>query len=238
MTNQLENYHYQLDEALVLHFMGYGASDRVNQRILHVVREQMAGVHRFTDQWGSAVHAPVADISDTEVILELDGERLALRSSQLPKVLRRCDAVAMLLITAGHEVSTQSRRAKGENPLEAFVLDAIGSAMAVELMLALTSQVATEARRCGYGTTLRLGPGYTGWHIDDQARLFSCFNAGVTPVSFTGTMMRPEKTLLGLVGLRPNGREAPEIEPCRLCDLDNCRLRRSPFRGLSTPHAW
>jgi len=233
MLNQLANHQYRLDESLVLHFMGYSTADQVREPILATVREQITSTRLFADQWGSSVEAPVTVIRNDEVVLQRNEDKVALKSNQLPKVLRHCDAVAILLVTAGDEISREARRVQSEDPLTAFILDAIGSAMVVELMQSLTGQVFTEAQQRGYGTTLRLGPGYTGWHIDDQALLYSYFNAESIPVSFeSGTMMKPEKTLIGLLGLRPNGKEAPEIEPCRVCDLADCRLRRSPFRGI------
>ena len=78
-----------------------------------------------------------------------------------------------------------------------------------------------------------MGPGYTGWHFDDQATLFSFFDQGTIPIDLSdGIMMQPKKSLLGMVGLTPGGKEAPEIEPCRICDLQNCAMRKQPFRGM------
>ncbi|HNI37434.1 MAG TPA: hypothetical protein PKZ68_03985, partial [Pseudomonadales bacterium] len=110
---------------------------------------------------------------------------------------------------------------------------AVGSAMVVEAMKALTDQVSAEAQQRGYGTTLRVGPGYTGWHFGDQAILFRFFEGFEhLPITMSdGIMMRPQKSLLGMVGLNPGAKNAPEIEPCRLCDLKNCSMRKAPFRG-------
>jgi len=233
MLNQLENYRYQLDEALVLHFMGYGESAAVSEQILDVVRDQMSGIESFSDHWGATVEVPLAKVNKEEVVLQKEGGSVILRSRQLPKILSRCDAVVVLLVTTGAQISSKSRSLQDQNPLEAFILDAIGSAMVVELMKSLTRQVFDEAQRRSYGTTLRLGPGYTGWHIEDQAVLFSYFDAETIPVLFKqDSMMYPEKTLLAILGLRPNGKEAPEIEPCRVCDLPECRMRKFEFRGI------
>ncbi len=237
MINQLANYRYQVDEAMVLHFMGYGKTASVGEPILAVVRDLLPRVSDYTDQWGSSVEVSIDQIADHRVTLRSPdpdnaNDTVVLLSNQLPRILQRCDAVAVLLVTAGSAVSAA---AKGStDPLESFVLDAMGSAMTVELMKALTHKVFTEAQARGYGTTLRLGPGYTGWHIDDQASLLGCFDESSIPVQFAeGAMMRPEKTLLGLTGLRPQGKEAPEIEPCRVCDLANCRMRLFEYRGIS-----
>jgi hypothetical protein len=236
MLNQLADYQYQVDEALVLHFMGYNPKDTVSPPILEVVQSQLPLVGQFDDQWGASIELPIQEVAEQQVILNGQqvpsaNDNIVLRSSQLPRVLQRCDAVVILLVTAGPTITETTRAAS--DPLEAFVLDALGSAMTVALMKALTRQVFTTAQCRGYGTTLRMGPGYTGWHIDDQATLLGCFDKDTMPVQFAdGTMMKPEKTLLGLTGLRPEGKEAPEIEPCRVCDLPNCRMRLFEFRGI------
>ncbi len=239
MLNQLENYHYQPDEAMVLHFMGYGKADQVNEPILQIVHDQMQQIQRFSDQWGTTLEVPITRVTEEEVILQQagsapEGNSVCLKSRQLPSVLRECDTAVILLASAGEEISSASKQSQDQDPLEAFIIDAMGSAMVVELMQTLTRQVFTTAKQRSYGTTLRLGPGYTGWHIDDQAALFSYFDRESIPVLFEqGSMMKPQKTLLGLLGLKPHGKEAPEIEPCRICDLADCRMRRFAFRGIS-----
>jgi len=236
MLNQLDNYQYQLDEAMVLHFMGYNDTDVVSEQILDMVREQMQTVYQFSDQWGTTIEVPIERVTKQEVVLRgnpEDGDQIALKSSQLPKILRRCEHVVILLVTAGAKISNAATWSQDQDPLAAFIRDALGSAMVVELMKSLTQQVFDAAQPRQYGTTLRLGPGYTGWHIHDQATLFSHFNGKTIPVLFEqNSMMKPEKTLLGLLGLRPNGKQAPEVEPCRVCDLDGCRMRRFEFRGI------
>jgi hypothetical protein len=238
MLNQLENYHYQPDEAMVLHFMGYGDTGDVSEPILELVRDQMQAMHQFSDQWGATVEIPLTSVSKDKVILQKqnktkDDDLIILRSRQLPKILRHCDYVVILLVTAGAQISSKSKLSQDQDPLTAFILDALGSAMVVELMQSLTRQVFDGAQQRDYGTTLRSGPGYTGWHIDDQAVLYSCFDGQTIPVLFEqDAMMRPQKTLLGLLGLRPNGKQAPEIEPCRICDLPDCRMRKFKFRGI------
>lgn len=240
MLNQLENYSYQPDEAMVLHFMGYGKASSVSEPILESVQAQIGQMQHFPDQWGTTVEVPITGITKQEVVLQQagdteDGDSVILKSKQLPRVLRHCDAAVILLVSAGGRISSISRLSQEQDPLEAFIIDALGSAMVVELMQALTRQVFAAAQQRSYGTTLRLGPGYTGWHMDDQAALFSYFDRDSIPVLFEqGAMMQPQKTLLGLLGLTPNGKEAPEIEPCRVCDLPDCRMRKSEFRGQFT----
>ena len=239
MENQLANYHFNLDINSVLNFMGYADPTRARPRIRETAETEMARANDFADSWGHALQVPLCGIQDNEIFLKKNGGQVALHSTQLPKVLKKSDAVVILLVTAGNKITTESRRLMAAGKMtQALAISAVGSAMVVELMKALTHQVFIDAQKRNYGTTLRVGPGYTGWHLNDQSTLFSFFNREIvsgSPMPITlnhGIMMEPEKSLLGMVGLNPGGKEAPEIEPCRICDLKGCDMRKAPFRGF------
>jgi hypothetical protein len=173
-------------------------------------------------------------IENDRIHLKYGVEQLVLQSDQLPKILRHAESVVVLLASAGDKTTQESRRLMAEGKSgQALAIDAVGSAMVVEAMKALTDRVSDDAEKRGYGTTLRVGPGYTGWHFGDQAILFRFFEGrpGLPITMSDGVMMQPQKSLLGMVGLNPGGKRAPEIEPCRLCDLQNCTMRKAPFRG-------
>ncbi len=234
--NRLEGYRYRLDRDSVLNFMGYGDPSKARKPVLKVLDEQLARAMDFAEPWATCVEVPLCGIDNDKIHLKHGLEQVVLHSEQLPKILRHAEAVVILLASAGDPVTQESKRLMAEGKTgQALAMDAIGSAMVVECMKALTDQVAAEAQQRGYGTTLRVGPGYTGWHFGDQAILFRFFEGcRQLPVTMSdGIMMRPQKSLLGMVGLNPGARNAPEIEPCRLCDLKNCAMRKAPFRGAA-----
>lgn len=236
LANHLADYQYTLDRDSVLNFMGYGDPSRARKPVLKVMEEQLARAGEFAEPWGAAVEVPLCGIEDDRIHLKHGLDQVVLHSEQLPKILRQAEAVVILLASAGDRVTQAAKALMDEGKQgQALALDAVGSAMVVEAMKALTDQVSAEAMQRGYGTTLRVGPGYTGWHFGDQALLFRFFDGrpGLPVTMSDGIMMRPQKSLLGLVGLNPGGRRAPEIEPCRLCDLANCMMRKAPFRGAS-----
>jgi hypothetical protein len=87
-------------------------------------------------------------------------------------------------------------------------------------------------------------PGYSGWDVADQGRLFELITRGARPafpepmeVMVSG-MLRPKKALLGVFGLAPksaSGREALRATPCANCALSPCRYRRAPYRHAAAP---
>ncbi|MEZ5494797.1 MAG: hypothetical protein R3E61_09585 [Pseudomonadales bacterium] len=233
-VNRLADYRYQLDRNSVLNFMGYSDPEKARKPVLKIADEQLARAHAFAEPWAAAIEVPLCGIENDKIHLKHGVEQVVLHSEQLPKILRHAESVVILLASAGNAATLESKRLMDEGKMgQALAMDAVGSAMVVEAMRALTDQVSAEAQQRGYGTTLRVGPGYTGWHFGDQAILFRFFEGMANlPITMSdGIMMRPQKSLLGMVGLNPGAKNAPEIEPCRLCDLKNCSMRKAPFRG-------
>jgi len=236
MKNSLADFQFELDINSVLNFMGYADPEKARPKIRDLALEEMARANEFADSWGAAVEVPLCGIQNEEIYLKRGEEQASLHSAQLSKILRKSDAATILLVTAGQKVSEESRRLMAAGKMtQALAVSAVGSAMVVDLMKALTDQVYTEARQRNYGITLRVGPGYTGWHLKDQSTLFSFYETDSIPITLNhGVMMEPEKSLLGMVGLNPGGKRAPEIEPCRICDLKGCDMRKAPFRGFDS----
>lgn len=236
MKNSLADFHFELDIDSVLNFMGYADPQKARPKIRAIAVEEMARANEFADSWGCAVEVPLCGIQHEEIYLKRGEDQVCLHSAQLPKILRKSDAVTILLVTAGRKVTEESRRLMAAGKMtQALAVSAVGSAMVVDLMKALTDHVYTEAQQRDHGITLRVGPGYTGWHLKDQATLFSFYEADNIPVTLNhGVMMEPEKSLLGMVGLNPGGKRAPEIAPCRICDLKGCDMRKAPFRGFDS----
>jgi uncharacterized protein len=238
VANRLAGYRYQLERDSVLNFMGYGDTSKARKPVLKIADEYLARAAEFSEPWAASVEVPLCGIENDKIHLKHGMDQVVLHSEQLPKILRNAESVVILLASAGDKTTEESRRLMADGKQgQALAVDAMGSAMVVEAMKALTDQVSAEAQQRGYGTTLRVGPGYTGWHFGDQAILFRFFEGrpGLPVTMSDGIMMRPQKSLLGMVGLNPGGKKAPEIEPCRLCDLQNCMMRKAPFRGVSEP---
>ena len=234
MENQLGHHHFALELDSVLNFMGYADPAKARPKIRDIALQELARANEWADSWGGAVEVPLCGIDNEEIYLKRGDEQVILHSSQLPKILRKSDAVVILLETAGKKVTEASRQLMAESKMtQALAVSAVGSAMVVDLMKALTDRVFEQAQQRNYGITLRVGPGYTGWHLQDQSTLFSFYEGSAIPITLNhGVMMQPEKSLLGMVGLIPGGKKAPEIEPCRICDLKGCDMRKAPFRGF------
>jgi hypothetical protein len=89
-------------------------------------------------------------------------------------------------------------------------------------------------------------PGYAGWDVVDQNKLFELISRGKTepfPQSLdvlSSGMLRPKKSLLGVFGLTRRTAAAlasPTLAPCERCSFSPCQYRRKPYRFAATDAA-
>lgn len=131
-------------------------------------------------------------------------------------------------------------------PDEAFFLESYGSAAVEALVNATNGRICAWAEEAGWYSVPHYSPGYSGWDMEDQPKLFELIVGGMTttapqPLSILDSgMLSPRKSLLGVVGLAPKspGRTvASRGSSCRRCSLSPCAYRRGRYaesRRLAT----
>jgi hypothetical protein len=237
MRNLLATYRVTTDETAVFRTMGYPGPEHVSEPVRDLCREHLQRFGDFVEPWAGTHRVRIEAVEADGVALQ--GGRV-LRSRRLATLLRRATAVHICLATVGARISAEVERlvAAGEM-IEAWTLDAAASVAVKSLMTELRRCVCTEASTDNYGTTLRYGPGYTGWRLEDATVLFSYLSEERIAVRLNGQgMMAPAKSLLNVIGLVPGGHSASrEVVPCRICDLTHCSIRQVPYHPAHDPAA-
>lgn len=184
-------------------------------------------------RWDGAVAAAIAE---ARALLEPRARFLPLAEADLAgmfgegtpveAIARRGDRWAFLgTIGAALEGRVRERLAAGMF-LEGVLLDAAGS-IAVE---SLCDRV--EARVAEGGSAARFSPGYCGWQLQGQRRLFALLRPGEIGVRLLPSLlMEPLKSVSGIVV-----RAAPEdlrvpTEECESCDARGCVRRHGSIEG-------
>ncbi len=169
--------------------------------------------------------------------LKLDGT--VFYSQQLHQHLRQAGAGRALLVavSAGRQCEDHARRLWQESkPDEYFFLEMFGSAVVEHLVAGLSGRICGLAEPEGLRAIPHYSPGYTGWDVADQPRLFELLVRGLTqplPESLevlSSGMLRPKKSLLAVVGLTASPQAGPELVPCAACSFSPCQYRRTPYR--------
>jgi hypothetical protein len=135
------------------------------------------------------------------------------------------ERVGVGLCTIGGAVEEESLKRSGEGaPLDALILDAVGSAAAEAAADALNALLCAEAGRTGLFASPRVSPGYGKWEVSCQRKLLALQPAKDLGVSLTeGLMMVPRKSVSFAVNfLKAAPRGYGRSTRCARCGLRNC----------------
>ena len=172
--------------------------------------------------------------------LFLDG--VAFHSPQLHAHLLRSGAqrAVLLAASAGRGCEEHAQRLWEEGkPDEYFFLDAFGSAVVEHLVAMASGRICDLAESGGLVAVPHYSPGYSGWDVTDQNKLFDLVEGGRTGLFpealevMPSGMLRPRKSLLAVFGLTartPQALEAARLIPCENCSFSPCRYRRASYR--------
>jgi hypothetical protein len=140
--------------------------------------------------------------------------------------LRRSESAAIFLCTAGPEIGERAKILINEKDfLKGYIFDIAGSEIVEAAADLMQEHLKKEMAAAGNLITNRFSPGYCGWHVSEQHKLFS-----LIPENFCGiklndsALMQPIKSVSGVIGIGADVKFRPYI--CDLCDYKNCIYRK------------
>jgi len=139
--------------------------------------------------------------------------------------LRASDGAVLFISTAGQKVGDLSRKSMSEGDLlRGYIYDVMGSEVVERAADMMQSELSKEMSLKGRHITNRFSPGYCGWDVAEQHKLFSFFKDNFCGITLTeSALMTPIKSISGLIGTGKNVKYGPY--KCRLCDDKNCIYR-------------
>lgn len=140
--------------------------------------------------------------------------------------LAGAEAMAVFACTAGPGIEELSRRqlASGD-PVTGLIADALGSLVVENAIDRVQSLLASAMETRGWRITARYSPGYCGWCVDEQKKLFRLLPPDFCGVNLTeSALMHPIKSVSGFIGIGPRVTRWPYT--CRLCELGDCLYRK------------
>lgn len=145
-------------------------------------------------------------------------------------MLKRSNKVAIFVCTCGEEIHHLSRQYMAEGDLlKGYVYDLFGSLVVESGMDVVQAFIQADMNRQGYKITNRYSPGYCGWDVSQQKKLFSLFSPDFNFVELTDScLMQPIKSVSGIIGIGSDVRYNDYT--CNICDSKNClykNLKRS-----------
>ena len=162
--------------------------------------------------------------------LTIEGQRFET-GRIIAKPLQQADHLAVFACTAGPVIrQLYDRYRREEDPLKAFIADTLGTVVVEKAMDKVQAYLEAEVSQQGWLITNRYSPGYCGWHVSEQQKLWTLLPTGFGGISLTpSSLMLPEKSVSGFIGLGPHVRKVGYA--CHRCDMEHCLYRR---RRLTT----
>ncbi|MFH0842242.1 MAG: vitamin B12 dependent-methionine synthase activation domain-containing protein [Bacteroidota bacterium] len=211
---------HQLESA-----MGYkeGESPEVISDLVADILKEAASICKIRAEYRIFENISYDDIQKTIKIKNLIFDIKKIIYGQIKK----SDAAALFLCTAGEEIGLRSRKSmKDGDLLKGYVYDVVGSE-AVEAAADLMQDHLEVNMKClGSNITNRFSPGYCGWMVVEQHKLFSLMPDNYCGIRLNeSALMDPVKSVSGIIGIGKNVRRAPYT--CRFCDMKDCIYRRT-----------
>lgn len=140
--------------------------------------------------------------------------------------LKKSDSVAVFLCTAGEEIGIRSRKAMKEGDLvKGFIYDVVGSVVVDAAADLMQNELEKSVIIYGKKITNRYSPGYCGWYVAEQHKLFQLVPDNYCGIRLThSALMDPVKSMSGIIGIGENVKMNPYT--CSLCELKDCTYRR------------
>ena len=168
---------------------------------------------------------PDGTLTITNDSLYCDGT-LFTTGSIISKRLRKSTTLALFVATVGPGLEQWSRKlmATGDM-LRGYIVDSIGSETVEQVADWLERKLEEKSQLHGWKITNRYSPGYCGWSVAEQHKLFSFLPEKFCGITLTeSALMLPIKSVSGIIGLGPLVKR--EEYQCSICDMKDCFRRR------------
>ncbi|MCX6302640.1 MAG: hypothetical protein NTW82_10695 [Bacteroidia bacterium] len=141
--------------------------------------------------------------------------------------IKKSDSAALFLCTAGEEIGARSKKSMKEGDLlRGYIYDVVGSEAVEAAADLMQDQLEREINALGKGITNRFSPGYCGWLVAEQHKLFQLLTDNFCEIKLSSSaLMYPMKSISGIIGIGKNVKRHPYT--CSLCDMKDCIYRRS-----------
>jgi hypothetical protein len=175
----------------------------------------------------------LSEISKSDFAAVYRGEGRNEENTPVGDIFERADRLALFTITVGGETSAEiARRFEANDFALACMLDSAAS-VAAETIADLVEQRYRESLveddwQPNNGGVLRYSPGYCGWHISGQKKLFEFLQPERIGVTLRESyLMDPLKSVSGVIVAGPREIHNFPITYsfCKHCDTRSCRQR-------------
>ena len=166
------------------------------------------------------------DLDETKDLLTVGKTSFSI-GKIITRQLRGSESFAFFAATAGTGFEKfQHTLQQEEDMVKIYIADSLGSIIAEKTADCMEVALAEYIREKNWKHTNRYSPGYCGWHVSEQQKLFPLFPiAAPCGIRLTdSSLMLPIKSVSGVIGLGDSVRKLEYT--CGLCTYDRCYRRK------------
>ena len=187
----------------------------------------------------AAPRAVVAEITTHAFAEIFRGEGRNAPRTPVGDIYARAEHLALFAATLGDATSRAITHGFQTRDFAlASMLDAAASESAEALAGVVERRYQAQLRKRGWvrpdGGVLRYSPGYCGWHVSGQHRLFAHLRPERIGITLTdSSLMQPLKSVSGVIVAAPTAAHefAPTYSFCDACETYECRDRLRALRA-------
>ena len=139
--------------------------------------------------------------------------------------IHKSEQFLFFIVTAGKNIELQSQKfLHGNDPLAGYIYDVLGSLTVESATEKFLHNIEERFLKIGLKISNPYSPGYCGWPVSDQLKLFTLFGNDTCGIKLSETcLMDPIKSISGIIGIGRNVKKQPYS--CSICDAKNCIYR-------------
>ncbi len=171
-----------------------------------------------------SIFSPVGFNNDSKSIV-LNGISFDVKKIVFGQI-RKSESIAIFLCTAGEEIGVRSRKAMHDRDLlKGYIYDIVGSEIVEATADLMQNDLENKMIYAGMKITNRYSPGYCGWDVAEQHKLFQLLPDNFCGIRLTqSALMDPVKSVSGFIGIGQDVRHNPYT--CSICDMKDCIYRK------------
>ena len=224
------------DRDKVFATQGIAAGSKIPEEVENLFRRATDLLLRFSKPKGV-----ISEISASEFAVVYKGEGQNENSTPLEEISRKADRLALFAVTVGPQVTEKIDDLFRANEFAlGSMLDSAASAAADKsadfVENRFVSLLSREGRITSSKGILRFSPGYCGWHMSGQRRLFEFLRPEEIGIELLDScLMKPLKSISGVlvVGEKEIFNFEDSYTFCSQCTTRSCRERMMLLFGDS-----
>ena len=200
--------------------LGYSYQN-IPDHVDEVIDQSMELIHQNVMPSGGIVilHDKKISIENDRIVID---DICLLSEKIISKYLRNSDTIAILVVTIGNSLEQIVKQKMDQNEfLTGYVIDRAASELVEKTAQLIEDKLYEITAEINLSITNRYSPGYCGWSVSDQHKLFSLLPEGFCGINLTeSSLMIPIKSVSAIIGIGDKVRK--EDYACKLCEIDFC----------------